>query len=96
MTLGRFRVFLGLLLAGLGLGAVTAAVWLMMGGTLLVAAALYSLVATAFILGVSFLMFHISSRKPSETCDPTETLRPAEEVGASATNAPLRRPPQVA
>jgi len=69
---------LGFLVAGMGLGAVAAAAWLLAGGSILFALVLYSLVATACILGAALLTFRLSERKTSETCATAETLRPAE------------------
>ena len=52
--------FLGLVMAGMGLGAVAAGVWIVTGGSLLIAFAIYSLVATAFVLGAAIVSFLFS------------------------------------
>lgn len=60
------------------LGSAAAGLWLVSGGSFLMAIAIYSLVATAFTLGAALLSFWLAERKPHEACATTETLRPAE------------------
>jgi hypothetical protein len=57
------QMLLGLLLAGMALGAVAAGTWGLAGGSLLIALALYSLVATLFVLGAAVLTFLLSLRR---------------------------------
>jgi hypothetical protein len=71
-------VFLGLLLAGMALGAATAAIWLLAGGSMLLAVALYGLVATTFIIGAALVTFWLSERKSEASSATAEALRPAE------------------
>lgn len=71
-------MFLGFLMAGMGLGAVAAGVWLVSGGSLLVALALYSLVAVTFILCAACAAFFLSEWKMSRPEASVEALHPAE------------------
>jgi hypothetical protein len=70
-------MFLGLVVAGAGLGAAAGVAWFMSGGSILVAIALYSAVATAFVLGAAMTAFLVSARRESDV-SPEETLHPAE------------------
>lgn len=69
-------MFLGVLLAGMGFGAVAAGWWLMSGGSVLVALALYALVGTVFVLGAAVLSFCLPEKKPADAR--ADALQPAE------------------
>lgn len=71
-------MILGLLIAGMAFGAVAAALWLLAGGSLPVALALYSLVGTSAVLGAAMLSFLLSSDRATKAPAPGETLHPAE------------------
>jgi len=66
---------LGLLGAGMTAGATLAALWLLAGGSLLAAIAIYGLVGAAFVLGTALLNFWLSERKERAAPD---ALHPAE------------------
>lgn len=70
-------MFLGLLGAGMGLGALAAGTWIMYGGSVVAAVAIYSLVATCFVLGAAILSFLMSRRKAKTSCA-TDALTAAE------------------
>jgi membrane protein implicated in regulation of membrane protease activity len=53
-------MLLGLIFAGMAVGAVVAGLWLLAGGSLAVAFALYSLVGTAVVLAAAVLSFLLS------------------------------------
>lgn len=72
------RMFLGLLIGGMGLGAVAAGVWIASGGSLLIGLALYSLVATAFVLATAMISFLLSERRAIADTDAPEVRFAAE------------------
>jgi hypothetical protein len=71
-------MFLGLLMAGMGLGAVAAGAWVFAGGSLLIGLVLYSLVGTAFVLGTALVSFHLSERRAAAEPDEPEVRYAAE------------------
>lgn len=71
-------MFLGLLFIGMTVGAGVAGAWLVSGGSILVALLLYSVVATAVVLGISLLSFALSDRTQPDGCARVEPMQPAE------------------
>lgn len=68
----------GLLVVGMGLGAVAALVWIAGGGSLLAALALYSLVGSLGVLAAALLAFHLSERRPDTVPGRGDLAHPAE------------------
>jgi hypothetical protein len=62
----------------MAVGAAAAGAWLYAGGSVLLAVAIYSLVATFFVLGTSLLSFLIADRRGDRVCRQAESLHPAE------------------
>jgi hypothetical protein len=69
-------MFLGLVMAGIAVGAIVAGMWIASGGSLLMGFVLYSLVATLVTLGMAALSYSLLSggkstkparRKPKPT-----------------------------
>lgn len=69
---------LGLLVVGMVLGAAAGFAWVHGGGSYLAALALYSLVATSFILGAALLAHALSERRARRLAAEAETLQAAE------------------
>jgi hypothetical protein len=60
------------------IGAVAGLAWVLGGGSYLAALALYSLVATSFILGTALLAHALSERRSRRLAAEDETLHAAE------------------
>jgi hypothetical protein len=71
-------MFLGLLFAGMSLGALLALFWVAAGGSILFAIGLYSLAATAFVLCGAVLTYLMSERQERETVPILEAMHAAE------------------
>lgn len=69
---------LGLLTAGMVVGATAAFVWLLAGGSLGVAFVIYSFVAMTSALGVALLRFWLSERRQRAAFAASEAVRPDE------------------
>ena len=70
-------MFLGLLLVAMGIGAVAAGAWIAAGGSVLLALALYSLVATSVVLATAISAFLFSEHR-ARSAQSQEALHPAE------------------
>lgn len=71
-------MFLGLLAAGMGVGALAAGVWIASGGSVLIGFVIYSLVATMFILGKAVVSHIVSEWREACETGKAEALYPAE------------------
>jgi hypothetical protein len=71
-------MFLGLLFVAMAIGAAAAGAWLYAGGSVLLAVAIYSIVATFFVLVMALLSFLIVGRRTDRVCWQAESLHAAE------------------
>jgi hypothetical protein len=61
---------LGLLLLGTAIGAAAAGVWLLAGGSFLLAIVIYGLVGTLVVLGLALLSFFLGEQKSAAAARP--------------------------
>ena len=71
-------MFIGFVLMGMAFGAAAAGAWILTGGSILIAIALYSVVGTLFGLGTAVLLVLISERRESVEDDLAWALHPTE------------------
>ena len=71
-------MMIGLVLAGVALGAASGGVWILAGGSILVAFALYSLVGTLVVLGTAVCWFIISESAKADDRQLAGALQPSE------------------
>ncbi|GEM_PF-5733968 len=71
-------MYLGLLFFGMLLGGASAGYWIIAGGSALAAIGIYSLVATAFVLGTSAMAFLLSEFGIDDQPDRAGSVAPAE------------------